>query len=87
MRSYEAIEGGLSEIDRNVVIADVMGVAHSTHNDLRVLVDAEGVQVSVLCIPMQCSSAGAISCTHLLFLQDEITHEQMGNLCHAQMIS
>lgn len=82
------IEGGVSEINWEVAIADVDECGSNTHDELKGLADVEGCAcVYALFSPMQCGSVGSIFCSHLVFLQDEITHKQMVNLCSAQMIS
>lgn len=88
MSYCEVIEGGVSEINWEVAIADVDECGSNTHDELKVLADVEGCAcVYALFSPMQCGSVGSIFCSHLVFLQDEITHKQMVNLCSAKMIS
>lgn len=64
------IEGGVSEINWEVAIADVDECGSNTHDELKGLADVEGCAcVYALFSPMQCGSVGSIFCSHLVFLR------------------
>lgn len=91
MSQCEVVEGRLSEIIQNGKLLHQIWVdmAHKTHGEARWLLGVRGLCLCAFVHFYMAESVGiGYNFLHLLmFLANELTHEQMQNLCYGQIVS